>query len=260
MYISRTGGSFADSDYKCLSNRPLIVRPANAMRNGPCWNIDLNKLPDEIPSETMELESKSWDMQEGSLIDAIRSHGYFSNLDLGFVSPSFKKKKCNFEITGFFTAVRSCSKKTMDIDGVNIPVGESVVRRHSRDNDNHEEDDSHVSKIYCRCEEGNSSVAPDTNNNTIFYMVVEKSESSMASDKNSKRKSIVWFSKFLHNTTETPDETPTIIGSKNVGEKRPMETEGAENSSEVAPTKKIGKKPKKFRSIESLYQSTERMD
>lgn len=89
MYISRTGGSFADSDYKCLSNRPLIVRPANAMRNGPCWNIDLNKLPDEIPSETMELESKSWDMQEGSLIDAIRSHGYFSNLDLGFVSPSF---------------------------------------------------------------------------------------------------------------------------------------------------------------------------
>lgn len=167
---------------------------------------------------------------------------------------------------------------------MNIPVGESVVRRHSRgisvylldlfsidhvlifvdfifsDNDNHEEDDSHVSKIYCRCEEGNSSAAPDTNNNTIFYMVVEKSESSMASDKNSKRKSIVWFSKFLHNTTETPDETPTIIGSKNVGEKRPMETEGAENSSEVAPTKKIGKKPKKFRSIESLYQSTERMD
>lgn len=97
------------------------IRPANAMRNGP-WNIDLNKLPEENQSETFMME-ESWDM-EMLLIDAIRSYGYFFFLFILLISIlALCWKKMLFS-----DCVRRCSGKTVGIDGVKIPVGESVVR------------------------------------------------------------------------------------------------------------------------------------
>lgn len=109
---------------------------------------------------------------------------------------------------------------------------------------------------------GGHCLDPFNVGNNNRYVVLEKGEYSKVG------KSIVWFSKYLHGS-ETPINRSKEGG---VSSKRAMEADQTMSAAAAQPlskevtastevaSKKVGKKQKKYRTIESLYQSTKRME